>query len=281
MRGQKGGTGELRSVRAKDNVEIEYETVGEGPPVALLHGVLTGRFAFSRQRDELLKTHRLILPSFRGHDGTQWVLPDDYGLALSDLDDFIAVLDATGEERVDIVGHSSGGATAFAFACKFPDRVGRLVLIEPTLLRLLAQSDFAKVASHLSTIIEIGEKGDDRKALAVAVAWAGGDAWRRIAEADQKKRLDRMAHMAPIVAPHLQGLLDCDVTVEDVKSLRPPTLLIYGENSIDFESLVSACWRENRPDVAQILVAGAGHNSHAERPDVVTPAIVDFLNRTR
>ena len=270
--------GDLRTAEAADGTAIEYEVVGDGPPVALLHGGLAGRFAYSRQRDELSADRRLILPSFRGHDGTPWIVPQDYGVSTSDVQDVVVVLDAEGAERVDMVGHSSGGATAFAFACRFPDRVNRLVLIEPSLFALLPPQNFDRVSTAIKKVIEIGGSGDDLAALRGTVDLVGGEDWRRLDEDTKKRRLDRLAPMAPFVTPHWRGLLDFPVTAVDLKALKPPTLLIYGGASLEFEALIAACWRTHRPDVSQILVEGAGHNVQLEQSDIVTPAITAFLN---
>jgi pimeloyl-ACP methyl ester carboxylesterase len=60
---------EKRSVSASDGVQIEYEVLGTGAPLLLVHGGFAGRSTFSRQR-VLADHHRLIIPSSRGHDGT-------------------------------------------------------------------------------------------------------------------------------------------------------------------------------------------------------------------
>src|SRR5947207_3414 len=123
--------GEMRSVAAPAGVKIEYEVVGAGKPVVLLHGGFAGRSTFSRQRS-LAEHYRLILPSSRGHDRTDGTLPPAYGFDTSEVDDVCAVLKAEGVDRTHLIGHSSGGATAFAFARRFPQQVDHLVLICPT-----------------------------------------------------------------------------------------------------------------------------------------------------
>jgi pimeloyl-ACP methyl ester carboxylesterase len=57
-----------------------------------------------------------------------------------------------------------------------------------------------------------------------------------------------------------------------------PILLIYGDSTIWFESHIAARFGELRPDAAQIVIEGATHNSHVERPDVVGPKIAAFLS---
>ncbi len=269
--------GDVRSVTAVDGVGLDYEVLGEGPPVALLHGAFVGRRAFSRQTRVLAERHRLILPSSRGHDGTDVTLPPDYGFATSEISDLAAVLDAVGADRVHLVGHSSGGAAAFAFARRYPERVDRMVLIEPTLLALLPPAVFDSVATAASSIIDLGDREGGVAALDATFAYMGGDAWQGLDPASRSSRLAPLARMAPMVAPHWRALLDYVVTPGDLAALSPPTLLIYGEKSVEFEASIAACWRAYRPDLALIEVEGAGHNIHRERPDIVNPAMVDHL----
>ena len=67
------------------------------------------------------------------------------------------ILDAEGAARVHLIGHSTGGAVGFAFARRFPERLDRMVLIEPTLLALLPAQTLAQVAEWSAAIIETGE----------------------------------------------------------------------------------------------------------------------------
>src|SRR6185436_3127657 len=95
---------EKRSVAASDGVEIEYEVLGKGPPMLLVHGGFAGRFTFSRQRS-FAERYRLIIPSSRGHDGTDGTLPSSFGFATSEVDDLQAVLQAEGVNRAHFMGH--------------------------------------------------------------------------------------------------------------------------------------------------------------------------------
>jgi pimeloyl-ACP methyl ester carboxylesterase len=87
-----------------------------------------------------------------------------------------------------------------------------------------------------------------------------------------------MAPLAPITGPHAGGLLAFPVTDDDVRSLRPRTLLLYGTNSFDFEPAIAPRFRELRPDLQLMTIDGAGHNLHRERPDIVNAAVTDFLS---
>ncbi len=152
-----------------------------------------------------------------------------------------------------------------------------MVLIEPMLLALLPPGVFDSVAAAAAAIIDLGDRQGGVAALDATFAYMGGDAWRGLDPAARSTRLAAIARMGPMVAPHWRALLDYVVTPGDLAALSPPTLLIYGEKSVEFEASLAACWRAYRADLPLIEVEGAGHNIHRERPDIVNPAIVDHL----
>ncbi len=83
--------------------------------------------------------------------------------------------------------------------------------------------------------------------------------------------------MAPLVAPHSQGLLDLPVTEADIRSLRPPTLLVYGRASYPFERAIADRFAQLRPDLELHTIEGAGHNVHRDRADVFNSMALPFL----
>ena len=270
-------TKDVRAIKADDEVELHYEVLGGGPPVVLLHGGLVGRSAFARMRGALAESYTMILPSSRGHDGTELALPPDYGFETSEVRDLTVVLDAEGLERVHLIGHSSGGNTAFAFARDYPERIGRLILIEPTLINILPAADLRSCTAAAREIFDAGKENGANAALRVSMDGLGGDAWNALDEATKSNRLERLAPMAPFIVPHWRILLDFAVTPADLEALKPPTLLFYCTESFDFEPSIAAVWRKFRSDLPLITVEGAGHNVHHDRPDVVNPAIINFL----
>ena len=269
--------GEVRSLLASDLARLEYEELGNGPPVVMLHGILAGRRTFSRQRDGLAEQFRLIMSSARGHDGSESRLPLSYGVGTSDVDDLLALLDAEGLGAVDLLGHSSGGATAFVFALRYPERVRRLVLIEPTLLALLPPETGAAVVAGSLAVAAAGEAEGPEAALRTALAFTGGEAWRTLDAEAQARRLGTMASCAAIVGPHFRGLCELAVTDADVRGLRPPTLLLYGANSFPFEADIAARLRALRQDLPLVNVADAGHNVHRDQAEFVNAEVRAFL----
>ena len=87
----------------------------------------SGRIRLQRaRRAKLSASHRFIW-----YDRLGCGLSDRAGFTPSvenDVQQLIAVLDATGVERCSLIGYSWGGPAAAVFAARYPDRVARLVL---------------------------------------------------------------------------------------------------------------------------------------------------------
>jgi lipase len=115
------------------------------PPVVCLHGV-TGhgeRFARLAQRWPF----RTIAPDLRGHGRSGWDPPWTFETHVADL---VETLDARGLDRPDWVGHSFGGRLVLELAAAHPERVGRVVLLDPAI----------DLLPHVQEYMASSERGD-------------------------------------------------------------------------------------------------------------------------
>ena len=267
----------IRSAIAPDGAEIFYQVVGQGPTITLLHGSFVGRGAFTRQLSALGEQFRLLLITSRGHDGTDVTLPEDFSFSTTEIEDVCAVLDAENVAQTHLVAHSTGGATAFALARDRPDRVNKMVLIEPTLQQLLPTEVYQQVSQEASPIIAASEAGDEVAVWQGIMEAAGGDKWRSLDETKKLRIVNALRPLSPLLAPHLRQLLNFSVTEDDVRQLQAPTLLFYGDDSIFFEPVISARFESLRADIQQIQVENSGHNVHHDQADLVNEEILKFF----
>ncbi|WP_328953294.1 alpha/beta fold hydrolase [Kitasatospora purpeofusca] len=97
----------------------------DGPPLVLLHALGERATDWDVVLPGLAPRHRVHALDLRGHGDSG--RPGRYSLEEM-RDDVLALLDAHGLDRVDLVGHSMGGVVAYLVAQERPGRVGRLVL---------------------------------------------------------------------------------------------------------------------------------------------------------
>jgi pimeloyl-ACP methyl ester carboxylesterase len=108
-------------------IKLYHEIYGEGEPLVLIHGGLTTIGEMQGWVQPLAKTRRVIAVEMQGHGRTA---DTDRPMSFTTLGDDIAVLlDHLEIPRVDLVGHSFGGASAIRAAIQQPEKVRRLVVI--------------------------------------------------------------------------------------------------------------------------------------------------------
>ncbi|HEY9444895.1 MAG TPA: alpha/beta hydrolase [Gemmatimonadales bacterium] len=105
---------------------------GDGAPAVLFVHSLAGRADhWSAALEHCRPQRRAVAFDQRGH-GRSAPLDDRAEVDIETLaDDVRVVADACGLRRFALVGHSLGGGVALAFAGAYPDRVERLLLLDP------------------------------------------------------------------------------------------------------------------------------------------------------
>ena len=116
---------------ASDDVELEYELLGDGPDVVWLHG-LSGSLEESRPLCEALsRQYRVLWYSTRGHGrSTAPVGRARYSYDVI-ADDLQRLLDHVGFESPVVAGGSHGANTALRHALRHPGRARALLLVAP------------------------------------------------------------------------------------------------------------------------------------------------------
>ena len=110
---------------------IEYASLGEGPPVLLVHGAGGGYDQGLAIGGPLAREgFRVIAMSRFGYLRTP--LPADASAA-AQADAHACLLDALGIERAAIMGASAGAPSALQFALRHPRRCAALVLLVPAI----------------------------------------------------------------------------------------------------------------------------------------------------
>ena len=109
-------------------LEVHRFGADDGAPLLAMHGVTGhgGRFRTLAQHG--LPERRWLAVDLRGHGRSTWDAPWTSEQHVADL---LETLDAEGVERCDVIGHSFGGLLATHLAATVPERVGRVVLLDP------------------------------------------------------------------------------------------------------------------------------------------------------
>jgi 2-hydroxymuconate-semialdehyde hydrolase len=112
-------------------VETNYQDLGQGDPVLLLHGSGPGVSAWANWRlilQRLQSDFRMLAPDMAGFGYSK--APADMPLNRQNwLDQIVRFMDALKIDKAHVIGNSFGGSMALALTIAHPDRVNKLVLM--------------------------------------------------------------------------------------------------------------------------------------------------------
>ena len=112
--------------------ELSVNEAGSGPPVLLLHGLGATKVSLLPTVAALADRHRAIAVDLPGFGDSVKPILGAYDAPFF-ADAMVALLDALEIERADVIGNSMGGRVAIELGLRYPERVGRLGLLAPSL----------------------------------------------------------------------------------------------------------------------------------------------------
>ncbi|MBI4232908.1 MAG: alpha/beta hydrolase [Chloroflexi bacterium] len=119
---------------AANNLRVHYLEYGQaGPPVVMVHATGFCAATWGPVAEAVAADHRVIVPDLRGHGDTEKGVYETltWGLLARDMAAFLEALDLRG---VAMVGHSRGGSVSILSVAFSKGRIGRMVLLEPSIL---------------------------------------------------------------------------------------------------------------------------------------------------
>ena len=216
-----------------------------------------GREAWVYQTEYFTDSEAIALP---GH-------PD--GEPCSSIDDYVEWLRGYIHQHqyqdVILVGHSLGGAIVQLYGLKYPEEVKALVLIATGARLRVLPSLLASLEAMIT---------DDA-------------AWRKYLE-EQYSIIDPEVRQALIEegvqigpAVTLNDYLCCDKfdIMEKVHTIKLPTLVICGSEDKKTPVKYAKYLADKIEAATQVIVDGATHWGHLEKPKEVNQAIEEFLDR--
>lgn len=179
---------------------------------------------------------------------------------------------------VTLVGHSFGGVVALAVAMAHPERVDKLVLIEPVAFALLDtdehRASYAKVLAFCDSITELAGAGRLNEAAQTFFGfWEMSDLWHSLSD-NRKKTLGMLM---PKVAAECALIHTPAFTAYDItRRLATPTLVIQGSASLRLMREVCKIVAHASPYCTTLELPGCNHLSPLLHPKEVLAAILRF-----
>src|SRR5712671_1531184 len=109
------------------SVQLAAAEYGEGPPLAILHGLFGSGRNWASIAQRLAAHHHVIALDLRNHGASPWAETMDYREMAEDVR---ATLRARGYDRYSLLGHSMGGKVAMTAALEHGAAVERLIVAD-------------------------------------------------------------------------------------------------------------------------------------------------------
>ncbi|MEZ4907782.1 MAG: alpha/beta hydrolase [Saprospiraceae bacterium] len=275
----------VKYVELNNNVNLAYVDMGKGDKtLILIHGLGSYSPAWNQNIDELSKFYRIIAVDLPGY-GKSSKIPHSgkmtyYGEVIMDL------IDKLNLKNVSIAGHSMGGQIAITIALQFPDKIEKLILVDPAGFEdfhpgqrkwfkdvmtpnLVRLTTVESIETNLATNFYNMPKSaqfmiDDRIAIRTAKDF---DAY------------------CLAVSRSVAGMVD-EPVVSKLKDIKVPTLIFFGRDDMlipnrylnpGFTKDIAEFGDSQIKNSKLIMVPKCGHFMMFEKPQVFNEEVLNFI----
>lgn len=247
-----------------NGLRVHYRDEGQGEPVLLLHGVLSSLHTWDGWVEELKADYRLIRLDMPGFGLTG---PPNFEYSVDNsMHFFKTFVDELGLERFNVAGNSLGGYMAWNFAVRWPERIDRMILLDP--VGYPAELPFALEMFNAPVLGAF--------ATSVTPRWFVEDSVRDV-YGDQSKVTDELVNryydlmLRPnnreaakmVLAMMEQHKRDFPHLIREIKTT---TLLMWGDKDDWVPVSQIELWKRDLPSLQLILYQGVGHVPMEEIP---------------
>jgi pimeloyl-ACP methyl ester carboxylesterase len=271
-----------------DGTRLAYHQTGTGDPLICVPGGPMQASAYLGELGGLSARRTLVRLDLRGTgDSATPADPSTYRCDRQ-VDDVEALRAHLGLERIDLLGHSAGGALAVLYAARYPHRVTRLALVCPSPRAVgmeITDADRRQVAE-----LRRDEPWFPAAFAAFERIWAGeatAAEWEAIAPfshgrwdaviqaliADEEKQIN----MDAAATYYADGAIDPAATRAAIADLAAPVLLIAGGYDVGLPPNRAAEYADLFHQAELAIQPGAGHFPWIDAPDRFTPTLATFL----
>ncbi len=252
----------------RQGLTLEYDDIGNGLPLLLIHGFPLDRTLWRSQIAGLQHTYRVIAPDLRGFGKSsdtsgEAVAMDQYAADLK------ALLDSVNASPAVVGGISMGGYVALAFYAHYPDHVKGLILANT---RAMPDSPEGK-QGRLENAQKVGEVGPQFLVESMAPKMLGPSARPELAITVRGMMARQRA--AGIMSA-LRGMAARPDRTPLLRFATVPALMITGSADALIPPSDSEIMHSLTPDSTLVNIPDAGHLSNLDKSDAFNDALRAF-----
>ena len=255
------------------------KTEGVRPTVIGLHAGAGAPEQWRPLAERLRFRNRLLAPHLRGYAASRALGTGEPFSLDAETAPIEPLLDAF-PGPVYLVGHGYGAAVALKLALAHRERIGGLVLYEPTLFSLLladpksryAAMDIPVLRRVLGRDLDAGDRF--RAALRYVDHWSGAGTWQGLSAEERAT----IAHRMPALCAQLVAQFADPTPASAYAGIDVPVLLLSGTRTRASTGRIAQLLARTLPHAEWPQIDGVGHGPGAH-PEEVDREIEDFLAR--
>ncbi|MBT3253007.1 MAG: alpha/beta fold hydrolase [Candidatus Marinimicrobia bacterium] len=253
-------------------MRLHHRKYGEGEPLIILHGLFGSSDNWHTLARRWGQSFQVFTLDQRNHGSSPHESAMNYAELTQDLHQFIA---QERLENVHIVGHSMGGKVGMRFASHNPDMVKSLTVLDIGLDRVEGKHDLILKALSAINPDEFSSRDEIKMELQNLIP---SPPIQQFLLKNILRRLDGSLAWKFNRDALLDHYNDLTMNLELEQSFIGSVLFLRGENSDYLEPSLPTEILQYFP-LAQIqTVEGAGHWLHADKPDVLSTLVLDFIS---
>lgn len=266
-----------------DPIPLSWVEAGDGPPLLLVHGLMTSAYSWRYVASDLAHRYRVIaldLPG-AGHSGAPADLSQSPASLARVLDGFVQALGLT---KVYVVGNSMGGYVSLWWSLAHPERFDRLLIMHApgfpearlyalhALLSLgLSKALFAfYTRDHEQFALEnVHYRNESLKSREETREYAG---WTSTPERRELFRKNLLETMDPWI---MRGL-PAAVAAQRAAGTLVPTRLLWSRTDPLVPAAFGPRYQQLLPEAELVWVDDTSHFLHVDTPGAAVKEIVRF-----
>lgn len=240
------------------NIQIAFTAEGKGETIVLLHGFLESSTIWKDVIFLLKETHQVIAVDLLGHGKTDKL---GYIHSMETIAEMVdAVLTELKVEKASFIGHSMGGYVALAFAEQFPQKTGKLVLLNST---TVADSEERKENRDRAKRLV---KQNKKAFISMAIKNLFTDGNRDRLRNEINKLIDEAVQLpSENIIASIEGLKNRKDRTEVLKKFSGEKIIIAGKNDpvVPFEEIQEIAEKTH----SALIAFEDGHMSYLENKE--------------
>lgn len=275
----------VKKVNLTDGKVMAYMDEGSSKEVIIfIHGLGSYSPAWMKNVAELKNTFRCIAIDLPGYGKSSKEIHT--GQMEFYADEIVDMMGKLGIEKANIAGHSMGGQIGMVLAIKYPEKVNKLILVDPAGFESFTSGQKQWFRDVMTVdLVKLTNTQAIRANLVSNFYNMPEDAEFMVTDRIAMRGARDFENYCYAVTRSVHGMVDQPV-IDFLDKIKQPTLIFFGENDnlIPNSALnpgltvdIAKAGAAKIPNNKLIIVPKCGHFMQFEKPQVFNKEVADFL----